>query len=117
MTTTGKYILINGVPTVETDLLTWMQWMEDHIDERIVRQEVKGESHFSTVFLGYDRAFGNGKPLLYETMVFDGPLAGTCCHYTSMEDACRGHEQVGEQLRDIYALIDEILSLEVGERE
>lgn len=40
-------------------------------DNRIVKQEFVGDFWVSTVFLVIDHAHNGGKPLLFETMVFD----------------------------------------------
>jgi len=69
--TTGKYIL-KGKKVVEcTDLLEWGKWLETA--KRIVKQDnLKNGLFVSTVFLGLDHNFfGKGKPILFETMVFN----------------------------------------------
>ncbi len=52
----------------------------------------------STVFLGIDHRFGgmgDGPPLVFETMVFDGPGAGSDAlfqhRWSTFEEALRGH--------------------------
>jgi hypothetical protein len=68
----GRYILEGKVPVPCEDLLTWGRWIEDHNQDRIVRQETIGNKYFvSTVFLGLDHDFSQqGPPVLFETMVF-----------------------------------------------
>jgi len=71
MITEGKYIL-EGKKVVEcNDLLKWGNWFETA--NRVVKQELlKNKVFVSTVFLGLDHNFsGKGKPLLFETMVFN----------------------------------------------
>jgi hypothetical protein len=46
----------------------------------------------STVFLGIDHNFGNGPPLLFETMVFGGEYDGYCKRYSTWEEAEGGHK-------------------------
>lgn len=46
----------------------------------------------STVFLGLDMSFGDGDPLLFETMVFNGPLDNEMDRYSSWVEAEAGHE-------------------------
>ena len=36
-------------------------------------------------------AFDGGPPILFETLVFGGPIDGECKRYTSWDDAARGH--------------------------
>lgn len=69
-----NYILNeNGTPVAEPDLIKWATWFGQS-QKRIVRKEKVGESEVSTVFLGLDHAFSGGPPVLWETMVFGGPL-------------------------------------------
>ena len=51
----------------------------------------------STVWLGLDCQFGEGKPLIFETMVF--PEKGNfldidCARYSTEEEALKGHEEM-----------------------
>lgn len=67
--TSDYYILDkNGEPVAEPDLMTWATAFEG-IDRR-VKQEHVGEFFVSTVFLGLDHGWGDGPPILWETMVF-----------------------------------------------
>lgn len=53
----------------EPNLLKWARWCETA--DRTVHQERLWNGMFvSTVFLGLDHQFGQGPPLLYETMTF-----------------------------------------------
>ena len=63
-----KYILIGQTPVPEPNLEAWAQWFEA-ADRVVFRTEV-GASVVSTVFLGVDHQFGDGPPLLFETMIF-----------------------------------------------
>jgi len=63
-----NYVLIGQTPVEESDILVWAEWFGSA--DRIVRQtEILGAS-VSTVFLGLDHQWGDGPPLLFETMVF-----------------------------------------------
>jgi hypothetical protein len=64
------YILDGKVP-VPVDMMTWAMWFENHRQDRIVKQENVAQFWVSTVFLGLDHNWGDGPPLLFETMVFD----------------------------------------------
>ena len=48
----------------------------------------------STVFLGIEHGLRNGKPVLFETMVFGGKHNGYQDRYTSLTEAFEGHEAV-----------------------
>ena len=69
----GKYILKNKVPIRCDDIHKWGKWMET-ADRHVVDCK-KGNIRVSTVFLGLDHRYsGQGKPILFETMVFGGKL-------------------------------------------
>jgi hypothetical protein len=44
--------------------------METHTRRVASTELADGAIHVSTVFLGVDHRFGNGRPILFETMVF-----------------------------------------------
>src|SRR5213075_3113938 len=99
---TDKYILdAHGTPQREPDLLTWVRWIET--SHRIVRQERVGAVNVSTVFLGLDHQFGNGPPVLYETMVFGGPLDREEDRYSTRDEALAGHARMVARVKDVLA--------------
>ena len=68
---TDKYILEGHTPVPCDDLLTWGKWLENREVRRVALTCV-GEYKVSTVFLGLDHQYGDGHPLLFETMIFGG---------------------------------------------
>jgi len=66
---TLRYVLIGQTPVPEPDLDKWAEWYES-LQNRIVKQEYIGAVMVSTVFLGLNHRFGEGPPLLFETMAF-----------------------------------------------
>lgn len=47
----------------------------------------------STVWIGIDYSFGeSAAPLIFETMVFGGPLDGECVRTATVEEANRAHD-------------------------
>lgn len=54
----------------------------------------------STVFLGIDHSFGYGAPLLFETMVFNGPLEGAQDRYANWDQAKAGHDAMVARVKD-----------------
>jgi len=92
----GQYIL-EGREVTRAPFEEWAVWFE-HCRKRIVEQTVVGARLVSTVFLGIDHRFpgmGEGAPLLFETMVFDGPGAGSDAlfqaRWSTYADAEAGH--------------------------
>jgi len=63
-----KFILKDR-EAVPADLMTWATWFET-ADRAVAKTQV-GDFRVSTVFLGIDHNFGDGPPLIFETMVFD----------------------------------------------
>ena len=69
---TDAYILDGRNPIPCTDLMTRARWFETS-DRHVAKTDI-GDVRVSTVFLGFDRSFGQGPPLLFETMIFGGPF-------------------------------------------
>ena len=67
-----KYILDGRDPVPCADVMTRARWFETY--DRHVAKTDFGDMRVSTVFLGLDRSFGDGPPLLFETMIFGGPF-------------------------------------------
>ena len=86
-----KYILEGKIPVPCGDLMTWAQWFETA--DRHVANDIIGKSTISTVFLGLNHAFGRGRLLLFETMIFDGKHDGYQDRYTTWEEAEIGHQR------------------------
>ena len=99
-----KYILdANGDPTPCADVHAWGRWFETSAAERVVAQDRdEGDPDnrvlVSTIFLALDHQFGDGPPVLWETLVFGGPLDGEMNRYTSKQDALRGHQAMCERV-------------------
>lgn len=45
----------------------------------------------STVFLGIDHGYGNSPPVLFETIIFNGPFDGAQRRYYTWDEAVAGH--------------------------
>ena len=84
------YILQNGEPFSVEDVLVWAGWFEE-ADRQVVRTEISPDCSVSTVFLGLDHQYGDGPPLIFETMIFGGPHDQYQERYATRADAERGH--------------------------
>ena len=72
------------------ELLEWAKAFENK--DRQLAQDFVGDVRVSTVWLGLDHRFGGGgRPLIFETMVFGGPLDGEQDRYSTEEQAMAGH--------------------------
>lgn len=92
----GLYILRDGMPVHEPDTLEWAKWYETSRSERIVEQtylSIGGgrEVKISTIFLALDHCYDDGPPILWETMIFGGPMDGNMWRYTTRAEAEAGH--------------------------
>jgi hypothetical protein len=97
----NNYILNDdGDPVPEPDLLKWEAWFGDTAKRRLARTEIGGGVFVSTVFLGTDHGWGSGKPVLWETMVFGGPLNEEQVRYHTRAEALAGHEEMVKRARE-----------------
>jgi hypothetical protein len=116
MGTEHKWILRDRIAFPCEDVFEWARWLET-ADRRVARTDVDAEVSVSTVFLGIDHNFfGDGEPLLFETMVFGeekvGMLLGRAYsyredlaqyRYSTWADAEQGHEMACQRMRDRLA--------------
>jgi hypothetical protein len=79
----------------------YVKWAARSFDEtrRIAKTKV-GDAEVSTVFLSVDHAFGSGQPVLFETMIFDGPHGDSQWRYHTKAEAEAGHAQIVAALQE-----------------
>ena len=79
-------------------LQIWAQMLEGRDHQRVAETTLPDGSWVSTVWLGLDHSFGDGPPLLFETMVFpsrdsqDKPDQQDMDRYTTEAEAIAGHD-------------------------
>ena len=88
-----RYILDENHNVIhEPDIVKWAKWFE-HTPNRIVKKETVGSSEISTVFLAIDHrwAWGDGRPIVFETMIFgdDESYQERCCTW---DEALEQHQ-------------------------
>lgn len=95
----GYYKLADDgkTPIPVKDVLEWARFFEDK-EKRVVKQDHFGNVMVSTVFLGMDHGFslnpGPGyRPVLWETMVFNGSEGGWQARARSLDEALIQHDQ------------------------
>lgn len=83
------------------------EWSKVYRKERIVKRQELGPWLISTVFLALDHSFGDGPPLLFETMVFPNGDWGDleCERYATYEEAEKGHDAMVAKWREKLAQI------------
>lgn len=83
------------------DLWEWCELFEDRGARRVARTDIDEDCWVSTVWLGLNhRWFGDGPPLIYETLVFGGDHDGEMWRYPSWDAALAGHDQAVALARD-----------------
>lgn len=88
----NRNYILDGHDAVPADLTTWARWYEK-ADRRVAHTDT-GNERISTVFLGLNHSFGGGPPLLFETLVFSGPLDGEMDRYSTWIEAESGHAKM-----------------------
>ncbi len=85
-----KYIL-DGHKLKAVPLMEWAKWFESAGELRRVDATDVGPAHISTVFLGINHQYGDGPPLLFETMIFGGKHDGWQERCSTWEEAEQMH--------------------------
>lgn len=90
------YYRLEGKKPVPVDIREWGKCFEKK-NRHVAKTVIEGSTEkigISTVFLGLDHRYGEGKPLLFETMVFGGELDSDMERYTSWTAAEKGHKKM-----------------------
>ena len=93
----SDHYILRGHEAIPADAMEWAIWFEK-ADRRVAHDEI-GEAHVSTVFLGLDHNFFGGPPLIFETMVFGGPLDQEQDRYSTWDQAEAGHAAMVERVK------------------
>lgn len=91
-----NYILKGKIPIRMRNVIEWAEWFETA--DRIVKKTKVGNVEVSTAFLSFDHQYGDGPPLLFETMIFGGERDEDMWRYTTWEEAEAGHGRVVAEL-------------------
>jgi hypothetical protein len=92
-----RYILNGHDPVFCEDLATWTAWMENPyrlVQDTEFVDSARNRVRVCTAFLGVDVNFGDGEPVLFETVVFGGPYDWELYRYCTWEEAEQGHAAV-----------------------
>ena len=105
----AKFWKLEGKKIVQCkDVLEWGEFFEKK--ERFIKNTQMPLCWISTVFLGLDHSFYFGPeerpPILFESMIFGGPLEDEMDRYSTYEEAEEGHEtlcKMAEKATQDYA--------------
>lgn len=80
-------------------MLEWTALRKQPDYHRVALTRV-GPSEVSTVWIGLDMGFGRrpGGPVIFETMVFGGPMDGECWRYQTEDEAHIAHEVIAAEV-------------------
>ena len=85
----------------QLELMEWAKKIESVDYKRVDLTTLEDGTKISTVWLGSDHQFGEGPPLIFETMVFhdedDRPDELDMERYATLEEAQVGHEEMVER--------------------
>jgi hypothetical protein len=95
----NDHYVLDGHVAKAVSLMEWTEWFEKE-PFRHVADETIGEARISTVFLSLDHQWGQGPPLIFETMVFGGPLDQEQERYTTWDEAEAGHKTMVEKVKN-----------------
>ena len=68
-------------------------------DRNVAKTRLPDGVNISTVFLGINRQWERGPPILYETMVFGGQHDEYTERYHTREEAINGHKSVVKMVK------------------
>jgi hypothetical protein len=86
--------------------MTQEQWIKDFEDfevKRVTWTEVSEDIKVSTVWLGLDHSYGDGPPLIFETLVLGGSLDGDMLRYSTESQAVEGHQKMVDLVTAVLA--------------
>lgn len=86
----------DGSPLTLTE---FVEKFEDDNYKRVAFDRI-GDVEVSTVWLGLDHQYGDGSPLIFETMVFGGEHDDDQWRYETEADAVDGHAAAIALVRD-----------------
>ena len=95
----STYILDGHTPVQCPDVEEWAKWFGENKFKRHVADEKIGDVRVSTVFLGVDHSFGDGPPVLFETMVFGGPLDEETDRCSTWDQAEQMHAEMVDRVK------------------
>lgn len=88
----------------ELELMEWAALLENREYKKVEQTTLQNGKVVSTVWLGLDHQFGDGPPLIFETMVFAHKGSWSeedCERYTTEQEAKAGHKRMCEKWADV----------------
>lgn len=93
----SHYFLNEDHTYEKCEFMKWANQFEElsRANKRHVGDDMIGDYHVSTVWLGLDHNYYSGPPLLFETMIFHGDHSSDIYmdRYTTWDEAVKGHKR------------------------
>jgi hypothetical protein len=89
-------------PILCKDVKVWAAFLKKSSNKLVSKTKIppsKEATEVSTVFLGMEHGERDGKPLLWETLVFGGPFDEEMERYASKQEAIEGHLRMVDKVR------------------
>lgn len=87
----GHWMLDKDKNPIQVDWRTSAEFCANFENRIVKKTRLTPEVEVSTVFLTIDHQFGEGPPLLFETMIFGGPQDHWTDRYSTWNEAVSGH--------------------------
>ena len=102
------YYILDSHKARPTSLKAWKIWF-DKANRTVAKTDI-GNVHISTVFLGIDYSFGNGPPLLFETMIFGGKYDEYQTRCSTWEEAETMHKKACKKVKRTRVRVSNLIS-------
>ena len=94
------YKLDGKVPVLCADVIEYFKWAATQPEKTTrVAHTMAGDVRISTVFLGLDHSWNGPPPIVFETMIFGGPLDDYQERYSTWDDAVIGHRRAVDKAK------------------
>ena len=96
----SDWYILRGHEVIQVETLEeWGLFMEERGSRTVARTELENNVLVSTVFLGIDHGWGDGIPVLFETMIFGGVHDQDMWRYCTWDEAVAGHASTVEMVK------------------
>ena len=93
----GHYYILRGHDVLPVNVKEWALWYEKN-NPHVADETIEGV-RVSTVFLGLNHQWGDGPPLIFETMVFGGPLNQEMERCSTWKEAEAMHQRMKDRVK------------------
>ncbi len=88
----AEYYVLDGKTAVPATQMDWARAFGSRLGRSVAKTKLE-DATVSTVFLGLNHQYGDGPPLIFETMVFGGPFDQWQDRCSTWDEAEAMHEK------------------------